>query len=206
MRAADLSASRKRHRVITTKRDITHLVASNLLNREFTATEANTKWVTDMTYIPTRQGWLYLAVIVDRYSRMVVGWSMSETCDEELVHHALDQALARRCPRSGLLHHSDRGSQYTARAYQEQLQRAGIVVSMSRKGNCWDNSVMESFFGTLKDECVGRTIYLSHDEARLALFTYMEVYYNRVRRHSTLGYVSPLVYEQRGKQQTNHHV
>lgn len=202
MRKADLSAKCKRRRVITTKRDNTHPVAPNILNREFTATEANKKWVTDITYIPTRQGWLYLAVILDLYSRMVVGWSMSGNCDEELVQHALDQALARRRPRPGLLHHSDRGSQYTSRGYQGHLEQAGAIVSMSRKGNCWDNSVMESFFGTLKDECVRSTVYSSLDEARLALFTYMEVYYNRIRRHSTLGYVSPLVYEQIGKQQT----
>lgn len=195
MREAALSARRKPRRVLTTKRDATHPVAPNLLNREFTATEPNKKWVTDITYIPTVQGWLYLAVILDLYSRMVVGWSMSGNCDEELV----EQALARRRPKAGLLHHSDRGSQYTSRAYQLCLEQSGIIVSMSRKGNCWDNSVMESFFGTLKDECVGSIIYSSHDEARLALFTYMEVYYNRIRRHSTLGYVSPLNYEQRGK-------
>ena len=200
MRDADLSAKRKRHRVTTTRRDLTHPVASNLLDRDFYAEEPNKKWVTDITYIPTRQGWLYLAVILDLYSRMVVGWSMSGTCDEELVHHALDQALTRRRPRSGLLHHSDRGSQYTARAYQRQLKLAGIVVSMSRKGNCWDNSVMESFFGTVKDECVRSTIYASYDEARIALFTYMEIYYHRLRRHSPLGYVSPFTYEQMRKE------
>jgi putative transposase len=147
------------------------------------------------------QGWLYLAVILDLYSRMVVGWSMSGNCDEELVEHALDQALARRRPKAGLLHHSDRGSQYTSKAYQAHLEQAGIQSSMSRKGNCWDNAAMESFFGTLKDECVRSTIYASHDEARLDLFNSMEVYYNRVRRHSTLGYVSPLNYEQMDNQQ-----
>jgi putative transposase len=198
MREAALTALRKRRRVLTTKRDTTHPVAPNVLNWDFTATEPNKKWVADITYIPTTQGWLYLAVILDLYSRMVVGWSMSGNCDEELVEHALDQALARRRPKAGLLHHSDRGSQYTSRAYQLCLEQSGIIVSMSRKGNCWDNSVMESFFGTLKDECVGSTVYSSHDEARSELFTYMEGYYNRVRRHSTLGYVSPFVYEQMG--------
>jgi transposase InsO family protein len=196
MREAGLCAKRKRRRVLTTHRDPSHPVASNLLNREFTAEEPNRKWVTDITYIPTIQGWLYLAVILDLYSRMVVGWSMSGNCDEKLVEHALDQAIARRRPKAGLLHHSDRGSQYTSQAYQLCLEQSGIHVSMSRKGNCWDNAAMESFFGTLKDECVGSTVYSSHDEARLALFTYMEVYYNRIRRHSTLGYVSPLKYEQ----------
>ncbi|GHO72448.1 hypothetical protein KSD_70780 [Ktedonobacter sp. SOSP1-85] len=124
---------------------------------------------------------------------------MSSTCDEQLVERALTQALARRHPQAGLLHHSDRGSQYTSRAYQACLERCGIQASMSRKGNCWDNAAMESFFGTLKDECVGTLVYSTHDEARLALFTYLETYYNRVRRHSTLGYVSPLTYEQMAK-------
>ncbi len=201
MREAGLCAKRKRRQVLTTRRDPSHPVAPNLLNREFTAKEPNSKWVTDITYIPTMQGWLYLAVILDLYSRMVVGWSMSGNCDENLVECALDQAIARRHPKAGLLHHSDRGSQYTSQAYQLSLEQSGIHVSMSRKGNCWDNAAMESFFGTVKDECVGSTIYSSHDEARLALFTYIEVYYNRVRRHSTIGYVSPLNYEQKGKQQ-----
>jgi len=196
MREAGLYAKRRRRQALTTRRDPSHPVAPNLLNREFTASAPNKKWVTDITSIPTMQGWLYLAVILDLYSRMVVGWSMSGNCDEELVEHALDQALARRRPKAGLLHHSDRGSQYTSKAYQACLEQAGIQSSMSRKGNCWDNAAMESFFGTVKDECVGSTIYASHDEARSDLFTYMEVYYNRVRRHSTLGYVSPLNYEQ----------
>ncbi len=200
MRAEELSARSKRRRVIATKRDETHPVAPNLLNRNFHAKEPNKKWVTDITYIPTKQGWLYLAVILDLYSRMVVGWLMSGNCDEKLVERALEQALTRRRPSAGLLHHSDRGSQYTSQAYQAYLQRYEIQVSMSRKGNCWDNSAMESFFGTLKDECARETIYVSHDEARLALFTYIEVYYNRVRRHSTLGYVSPLNYERMAKQ------
>jgi putative transposase len=197
MREVGLCAKRKRRRVLTTRRDPSHPVAPNTLNRDFTATEPNSKWVTDITYIPTMQGWLYLAVILDLYSRMVVGWSMSGNCDENLIERALDQAIARRHPKAGLLHHSDRGSQYTSQAYRTCLEQFGISVSMSRKGNCWDNAAMESFFGTVKDECVGSTIYSSHDEARLELFTYMEVYYNRVRRHSTLGYVSPFNYEQK---------
>jgi|SRR5579859_6045474 len=199
MREAELAALRKRRRALTTKRDETHPIAPNLLNREFTATEPNKKWVTDITYIPTKQGWLYLAVILDLYSRIVVGWSMSSHCDEALVENALLMALTRRRPKAGLLHHSDRGCQYTSRAYRQRLEHSQIRVSMSRKGNCWDNAAMESFFGTVKDECVGSTIYLSHEEARLALFTYLEVYYNRLRRHSTLGYVSPFIYEQMGK-------
>jgi putative transposase len=195
----ELSARRKRLRVLTTKRDTSHPVAPNLLDREFTATKPNTKWVTDITYIPTAHGWLYLAVILDLYSRIVVGWSISSNCDEQLVENALLMALARRHPTAGLLHHSDRGSQYTSRAYRQILEQSGLITSMSRKGNCWDNAVMESFFGTLKEECVRETIYACHNEAHLALFTYLEVYYNRIRQHSTLGYVSPLVYEQLGE-------
>jgi putative transposase len=199
MREADLSARRKRRRVITTRRDTTHPVAPNVLDRDFTAAEPNTKWTTDITYIPTAQGWLYLAVILDLYSRLVVGWSMSAHCDEELVANALHMALARRRPKAGLLHHSDRGCQYTSTAYRKKLEQAGVVVSMSRKGNCWDNAAMESFFATLKEECVGSVIYQSHEQARRSLFEYLEVYYNRQRRHSTLGYLSPFVYEQLGK-------
>lgn len=200
MRAEELSASSKRRRVTTTKRDETHPVVPNLLVRDFHAEEPNRKWVADITYIPTKQGWLYLSVILDLYSRMVVRWSMSGNCDERLVEQALEQALARRHPQTGLLHHSDRGSQYTSQAYQAYLQRYGIRPSMSRKGNCWDNAAMESFFGTLKDECMKETLYASHEEARSELFIYIETYYNRVRRHSTLGYVSPLQYEKMEKQ------
>jgi putative transposase len=201
MREAGLCAKRKRRRVVTTRRDTSHPVAPNILERDFTATEPNTKWVGEVTYIPTTQGWLYLAVILDLYSRAVVGWSMSASCDENLVENALQMALGRRRPKVGLLHQSDRGCQYTSRAYRHRLEQAGMVVSMSRKGNCWDNAAMESFFGSLKEECVGSTVYSSHEHARRSLFEYLELYYNRIRRHSTLGYVSPLVYEQLGEQQ-----
>jgi putative transposase len=148
MHEATLSARCKRRRVLTTRRDTSHPVAPNILNREFTATEPNQKWVTDITYIPTMHGWLYLAVILDLYSRAVVGWSMSASCDEELVAKALQMALCRHCPQAGLLHHSDRGSQYTSHSYRHKLEQAGMIVSMSRKGNCWDNAAMESFFGS----------------------------------------------------------
>ena len=131
---------------------------------------------------------------------------MSAHCDEELVETALLMALARRRPQVGLLHHSDRGSQYTSRAYRQLVQQSGMIVSMSRKGNCWDNATMESFFGTLKKECVGSTTYLSYEEARQALFIYLETFYNRIRRHSTLGYVSPYIYEQRREQNVHANV
>jgi putative transposase len=206
MREAELSALRKRRRVLTTKRDATHPVAANVLNRDFHAKEPNTKWVTDITYIPTTRGWLYLAVILDLYSRAVVGWSMSDCCDEALAEKALNMAVARRRPKAGLLHHSDRGCQYTSRAYQKQLEQMGARVSMSRKGNCWDNAAMESFFGTLKEECVGSRVYPSHEQARQALFEYLEMYYNRQRRHSTLGYISPMMYEQLGGKRAEQNV
>ena len=182
MREHGITPKRKRRRVVTTNSQHENPVAPNLLQRDFTAPEPNTKWVTDITYLPTAQGWLYLAVVLDLYSRLVVGWSMSAHCDEELVENALRMALARRCPSPGLLHHSDRGSQYTSCAYRQLVEQSGMIVSMSRKGNCWDNAAMESFFGSLKEECVGSTIYQSHEEARLALFTYLEVFYNRIRR------------------------
>lgn len=197
MQEAKMSARPKRRRVQTTKRDATHPVAPNVFNRECTAAEPNTKWVTDITSIPTTQGWLSLAVMLDLYSRAVVGWSMSDCCDEALAENALNMAVARRCPKAGFLHHSDRGCQYTSQAYRKRLEQVGAVVSMSRKGNCWENAAMESFFGSLKEECVGDQVSFSHEQARQALFEYLEIYYNRQRRHSALGYVSPLVYEQR---------
>jgi putative transposase len=199
MREADMSARRKQPRVSTTRRDLSHAVAPNVFNREFTASEPNQKGVTDLTSIPTAQNWLYLAVMLDVYSRAIVGWSMSACCDEALVESALKMAVARRRPQAGLLHHSDRGCQYTSHAYRRQLEGLGIVVSMSRKGNCWDHALMESFFGSLKEECVGSTISLTHEQARRSLFEYLEVYSNRQRRHSSLGYVSPFTSEQIGR-------
>lgn len=171
-------------------------VAPNGLARHFAATAANKKWVADITAIPTQTGWLYLAVILDLYSRAVVGWAMDRLCDERLVLRALHMALARRQPDPGLLHHSDRGSQYTSGAYQALLAQQGIIVSMSRKGNCYDNAVMESFFGTLKVECVDRQTFATPDEAQRGIFEYVEVFYNRQRLHSTLGYRPPITFEQ----------
>ena len=156
------------------------------------AERPNQKWTGDITSIPTAEGWLSLAVILDLYSRRVVGWSMSARCDELLVAMALRMALVRRRPLAGLLHHTDRGSQYTSHAYRQVLEHAGMVVSMSGKGNCYDNAATESFFGSLKEECVYRTVYQSHEQARQALFDYLEIFYNRQRRHSALGYLSPL--------------
>ncbi len=176
MHEAELMALRKRHRVQTTKRDSAHPVAPTVLHREFTAEGPNTKWVTDITSIPTAQGWLSLAVMLDLYSRAVVGWSMSDGCDENLAEKALNMAVSRRRPKAGFLHHRDRGCQYTSLAYRKRLEQVGAVVSMSRKGNCWENAAMESFFGSLKEECVGDTVYSSHEQARQALFEYLEMY------------------------------
>lgn len=197
MRENGLNARCKRRRAVTTNSRHENPIAPNLLQRDFTATAPNSKWAADVTYIPTAQGWLYLAIVLDLYSRLVVGWSMSTHCDETVVENALYMALARRRPAAGLLRHSDRGSQYTSRAYRLQLEQSGMLVSMSRKGNCWDNAAVESFFGTLKDECVERSSYPSYEQARQSLFEYLEVYYNRQRRHSSLGYVSPMAYEQK---------
>lgn len=148
-----------------------------------------------MTYIATGAGWLYLAAVLDLYSRRIVGWAMAGKQDEALVEQALAMAVTHRKPEAGLLHHSDRGCQYTSHAYQAFLKDHGMCASMSRKGNCWDNAVMERFFGTLKRECTSRAHFATHEQARTALFEYIEVYYNRVRKHSTLGYLSPVQFE-----------
>lgn len=196
MQENGMDARRKPFHPITTKSNPKHAVAPNLLQQDFTAERPNEKWTGDITYIPTTQGWLYLAVILDVFSRRVVGWAMSVCCDELLVETALRMALARRRPEAGLLHHTDRGSQYTSRAYRQVLEQVKITVSMSGKGNCYDNAVTESFFGTVKDECVHRTVYQTHEDARQSLFEYLEVFYNRQRRHSSLGYLSPSAFEQ----------
>jgi putative transposase len=151
-----------------------------------------------ITGIGTAEGWLYLAAIVDIYSRLVVGWAMSKQRDEQLVIQAAKMAITQRRPGAGLVHHSDRGSQYTSQGYLAVLKATEIQVSMSNKGDCYDNALMESFFGTLKEECVERQSYQTRAEARSSVFEYIEVFYNRQRRHSSLGYVSPIIYEQKG--------
>jgi transposase InsO family protein len=197
MRELGLSARPRQHRTRTTDSQHEQPVAPNLLNREFTATAPNTKWVADITAIWTTEGWLYLAVVLDIYSRLVVGWAMDAHRDEALVEQAARMALAQRQPEPGLLHHSDRGSQYTATDYRELLSQSGIVMSMSGKGECYDNALMESFCGTLKSECVDRQSFASRAQARLVIFEYLEVFYNRQRLHSSLGYLSPVTYELR---------
>ena len=196
MQQAGLQAVHKRHRVCTTDSQHSDAVAPNLLQRDFTAPAPNRKWLTDITAVWTAEGWLYLAVVLDVYSRLVVGWAMASHREESLVEAALWMALGRRTPPDELLHHSDRGSQYTSQAYQAVLAQFQIQVSMSGKGDCYDNAMMESFFSSLKTECLYQRSYQSYSEAKLALFEWIEVFYNRQRRHSSLNYRSPVVYEQ----------
>lgn len=174
----------------TTQRQAGVVPAPNRLHQEFQASEPNQKWVSDFTYIATREGWLYLAVVLDLYSRKVIGWAMRQRMDTLLVENALHMALQVRQPAAGFLHHSDQGSQYTSQAYCQCLRQAQAQLSMSGAGNCYDNAVIESFFGTLKTECVTR-IFSTCQEARTTIFEYMETWYNRKRLHSTLGYLSP---------------
>lgn len=170
-------------------------VAKNLLNRAFAAASLNQKWAVDITYIPTDEGWLYLAGVMDLCSRKIVGWSMKEHMETSLVSEAMTMALMRRRPDSGLLHHSDRGVQYASEAYGHLLKTHGITASMSGRGDCWDNACCESFWGTLKTELVNHQQYATREEARQSIFEYIEVFYNRKRLHSSLGYQSPDAFE-----------
>ncbi|HVS63531.1 MAG TPA: IS3 family transposase, partial [Thermoanaerobaculia bacterium] len=164
------------------------------LNQEFSVETADRVWAGDITYLRTREGWCYLAVLLDLHSRFVVGWSLSTSLDRELPLAALEQAVARRRPGPGLLHHSDRGCQYTCGEYQQRLEQLGMTASMSRTGNCYDNAVVESFFDSLKTE-IGRELFDSREHARQEVFEYIEVFYNQRRRHSALGHVSPAAFE-----------
>lgn len=195
MRKDGLRARRRRRFRIMTEGQASRRAAGNVLARDFSPPTADRAWAADITYVPTRQGWLYLAVVLDLFSRRVVGWSMSDRIDEQLAMEALEMALTMRQPAPGLLHHSDRGVQYSADGYQQLLRRWRVRCSMSRKGNCWDNAVVESFFSTLKNELVHGSDFDSRAQAKSALFEYIEVFYNRQRRHSTLDYVSPTEYE-----------
>ena len=196
MREAGIRAKTKRKFVPRTT-DSSHArpVARNLLGRDFAADLPDRKWAADITYVPTGEGWLYLAAVIDLCSRKVVGWSMAEHMRTDLVSDALKMALARRRPGEGLLHHSDRGSQYASDDYRHLLQSHGIDCSMSGKGDCWDNAAMESFFATLKTELVNHEDYATREEARASVFEYIEVFYNRKRLHSSLGYLSPEQFE-----------
>src|SRR5262249_20299860 len=191
-----VAKSARKFRVRTTDSNHDLPVADNLLDRQFNPSQANEAWVADITYIPTREGWLYLAAVEDLYSRRVVGWAMADHQESRLVVDALEMAIKRRLPGEGLLAHSDRGSQYASEHYQRLLARHGIACSMSRRADCWDNAPMESFFASLKKELVHDADFATRASARVAIFEYIEVFYNGQRRHSSLGYVSPAEYEQ----------
>ena len=195
MRENGIRAKQARRFKATTDSDHNDPVAPNLLDREFHVDVPDRVWVADLTYIWTREGWLYLAVILDLFSRRVVGWSMSKRITSQLTLEALSVALWSRKPSPGLLHHSDRGSQYTCGDYRDVLDEHGVLCSMSRKGDCWDNAVAESFFKTLKVERVNDRDYWTREEAQTDIIDYIERFYNRKRRHSYLGYVSPVKYE-----------
>lgn len=195
MKAKGLRGRVRRRYRTTTKSDPQHPVAPNLLQRDFSAKAPDLVWVGDITYLWTREGWMYLAVQIDLFSRSVVGWSMSERMPVGLTLSALEMAIGRRDPGPGLIHHSDRGSQYTAGAYQSRLRELGAVSSMSGKGNCYDNAVAESFFHSLKNELGDEMPFCTREGARQIVFDYIEVFYNRQRRHSTLGYLSPAEFE-----------
>jgi transposase InsO family protein len=200
MRADGLvGRARRRMRPHTTDSTHAHPIAPNLLDRQFdvTGVALNRVWVSDITYIPTQQGWLYLAAVLDLASRRVVGWAMRDTLDPELAVSALEMAITNRRPAPGLIHHSDRGSQYACGDYRGVLKNHEMIASMSRKANCWDNAVAESFFATLELELIVNHRWATRDDARRAIFRYIETWYNRDRRHSTLDYVSPAQYEDR---------
>ena len=194
MKRLGLTVRSKRKYRVTTRSTHHHPVADNVLNREFSPARPNRAWVTDITYVWTVQGWLYLAVVMDLCSRRLVGWCMDRTMTQALAIRALMMAINLRQPQAGLMHHSDRGSQYAAEAYQTLLKQHGILPSMSRKGNCWDNAVMERFFKSYKEEWIGSQVYYTRNAAIADLHDYMK-YYDSVRLHSTLGYRTPREYE-----------
>lgn len=196
MRKEKIRAKNKR-RFVPRTTDSRHEkpVAPNLLERDFTAAKVDCKWVGDITYIATAQGWLYVAAVMDLFSRKIIGWAMADHMQTDLVSDALKMAIEQRRPNESLLHHTDRGVQYASDEYQQLLSRYGIRGSMSGKGDCWDNAAMESFWATLKTELVYRNNYATREEAKLSIFEYVEGFYNRKRLHSSLGYVSPESFE-----------
>ena len=195
MKTAGIAVRPLRRFVTTTQSDHDQPIAPNILQQEFSATAANQRWVTDITYIPTDEGWLFLAAIMDLHSRRIVGWAMQPTMHRSLVLKALDMAVTDRRPSPGLIHHSDRGSQYASEDYRAAMTAQAMVASMSGRACCYDNAAMESFWHTLKNELIHRYRYQTRDEAQRAIFEYIEVFYNRVRRHSSIGYLSPEAFE-----------
>ena len=201
MKDKGLRSTRGRKFVITTDSNHTIPVTENILDRNFEADAPNQKWVADITYIPTHQGWMYLATVMDLYARRIVGWATSKHIDTTLISEALHKATKERQPGEGLVHHSDRGSQYASKAYRKTLNLFKMKYSMSRKGNCWDNAPMERFFSSLKSEWLRDKIFPTHEAATSAIFQYIETFYNPKRRHAALGYQSPIQYENNMKRQ-----
>ena len=196
MKSLGLRVNMKRRYKNTTDSNHSLPIAPNLLNRDFYASAPDTKYVGDITYISTGEGWLYLATVIDLYSRKIVGWSMDDTMKVSLINDALNMAISYRKPPKGLLWHTDRGSQYASYSHKDLLQHHGIIQSMSRKGNCWDNAVAESFFKTLKSDLVYQTYFYTKVQAKREIFEYIEFHYNRERSHSYLGNVSPSRFEE----------
>jgi putative transposase len=195
MREASLGARQKRRYQVTTQSNHYLPVVPHLLDQAFTAKRPDTIWLSDITYLATAEGWLYLAVVLDLCARLIVGWSMQPSLARQLPLAALQMALQQRRPEAGWLHHSDRGSQYASADYQQLLADHGARVRMSRRGNCYDSAPVESFFSTLKSECVQNVVFQTREQAKAALFDYIELFYNRQRLHSSLGYLSPTEYE-----------
>ena len=195
MRAEDLICKTKRKFKANTDSKHNLPIAPNLLNRQFKIDQPNRCYVGDITYIATNEGWLYLATVIDLYSRKIVGWSMADNMKADLVNNALLMAIWQRKPRKGLIWHTDRGSQYASNSHCKIIHQHGIIQSMSRKGNCWDNAVAESFFHTLKNELIYQCKFKTREEAKNVIFEYIEVFYNRIRAHSTNDYLSPVEYE-----------
>jgi transposase InsO family protein len=195
MRVVGLVGCRSKRSIRTTRRDPDARPASDLVKRRFTASGVDLLWVADFTYVPTGEGWMYLAFVLDVYSRKIVGWSMAEHMRAELVVSALGMAVSRRKPAPGLIHHSDRGAQYASVAFGDRLREAAILPSMGSSGTAYDNAMAESFVATLKTELLHRQAWLTRDAARVALFEYIECFYNPHRSHSSLGYLSPIEYE-----------
>jgi transposase InsO family protein len=196
MKKAGLAPKIKRKFKVTTNSKHSLKVAPNLLQRQFCVTQPNRVWAGDITYIPTRNGWLYLAIVMDLYSRKIVGWSMGTSMTAALVNDAITMALWQRKPRKGLIWHTDRGSQYCSKSHRSILKDHGIIQSMSKKGDCWDNATSESFFSTLKRELVNLANFTDQKHAAAAIFEYIEVFYNRIRAHSTIGYRAPTEFEE----------
>jgi putative transposase len=199
MSRANLICKTKRRFKVTTDSKHNKIISPNLLKREFNVAKPDSYWVGDITYIPTKQGWLYLATVIDLYSRKIVGWSMASHMRAELVNNALAMALWKRKPPKGLVWHTDRGSQYASESHRNILKDHGITQSMSRQGDCWDNAVAESFFHTLKTELTNHCNFNNQDEARNVIFEYIEVFYNRIRIHSANEYLAPVEFEQKYK-------